>query len=829
MEALSSGRSSTSSANISHDNIVIVSNLLRNSSQYKTSQSLTSVVNTPDSSLFDYVYDYIYNSLNFGVEPSAILQDINPEDFNPYLYKISQYLKDKTPQVRKNFTSEFTLEKCLAEIPSIFFKEDFQIEDFLDESAIKQQEMISIYLDLTDMSIFNKISIKWEDIMTTAYGLETLSLDIDTILKGIQTISQNTKLMQSELIQKYLKIIKLNRRLGNMQKVEKKLKLISTIKDVQPKMNELINQGHYTSVTQLLAKTQETFKSELKGIKCLKDYSLSLEKTKNNLSSQLDQEFSISAYQFVVLNTFSHSEKLVKLLKTNGSLDMAYKIFPKETSYERMNELIRNKINTQTLQPSLQDMKKTISKEIQEQVKKLMGLLGVHKTDENSKWVNISHPHFIIVFQSLLAIFNSIFQKFVTLGTLILREFCNESTSYGELKKQLSNTVSKVIVVELSEIETSLLEIFFKKVGKIVNARETILITSGTQELKEIYELSEKASTISRNLLPQQNNPITQSVVSIEKKFLSAFHERKLSELENILNNEPWIKSEVPEEMIKYIMDRRGEASKIAGIKLENPDITATGSLLMFYKILYEYVKIGEELQIPVECASRLLEILKFYNRKTYELIIEAKAVPQKLPRVTSKHLALSVQGLTFILQEFYYIENRLQTKVKEFAMVLQGEMTNTKQDYTSHLKAINDKLCQIIILRVDEHCKSAITEAKWDTMISPSQIDKDYYVKQITTDLASMHSILLMVLNNNQLLEVFSTILQSLSDNLIELYSKIKIDGYIPAQRIKNDIQQLLITLREKFSQVLLEPLEDLDDRLQKFILDRCECFLKV
>ncbi|OMJ78053.1 hypothetical protein SteCoe_22208 [Stentor coeruleus] len=474
-------------------------------------------------------------------------------------------------------------------------------------------------------------------------------------------------------------------------------------------------------------------------------------------------------------------------------------------------------------------MKKTIFKEIKEQVKKLIGLLGVHKTDENSKWMNISHPHFIIVFQSLLAIFNSIFQKFITLGTLILREFCNESTSYGELKKQLSNTVSKVIVAELNEIETVLLDMFFRKVGKIVNSRESILVTSGTQELKEIYDLSEKASSISKNLISQQNNPITQAVLFIEKKFLATFHERKLGELETILNNEPWIKNEVPEEMIKYIMDRRGEASKIAGIKLENPEITATGSLLMFYKILYEYVKIGEELQIPVECASRLLEILKFYNRKTYELIIEAKAVPQKLPRVTSKHLALSVQGLTFILQEFYYIENRLQTKVKEFAVILQGEMNNTKQDYISHLKAINDKLCQIIILRVDEHCKIAITEAKWDTMISPSQMDKDYYVKQITTDLASMHSILLTVLNNNQLLEVFTTILQSLSDNLIELYTKIKIDGYIPAQRIKNDIQQLLITLREKFSQALLEPLEDLDDRLQKFILDRCECFLKV
>ena len=276
-------------------------------------------------------------------------------------------------------------------------------------------------------------------------------------------------------------------------------------------------------------------------------------------------------------------------------------------------------------------------------------------------------------------------------------------------------------------------------------------------------------------------------------------------------------------------MERRGEASRIAGIKLENPEIVATGSLLMFYKAIYEYIKISDELQVPLESSLRLIECLKFFNSHTYELIVEAKAVPQKLSRVTSKHLALSVQGLSFILQELPYIENRLISKNKDFSSVILQEFSKSRQDFTTHLKSIYDRLCQIIIIRITEHCEKAFIEAKWDTIISPSQIDKDYYLKQITTDLISMHSILQTILNSNQIFEVFNTILQALSNNLIGLYSRININSYIPAQRIKNDVGQLLLTLREKFNHVLLESSEELEEKLQKYIYEKCEEFLNV
>ena len=222
--------------------------------------------------------------------------------------------------------------------------------------------------------------------MNTAFGLETLKEEITLLLSKIRNVSSNSKIIQQNLVEKYLKIIRLNRKYNNIKQIEEKLRLISTIKDVQPMLHDLINQGHYTNVTQLLLKTQQTLNSKLQGIKSLKEYNFSLEKTKSTLFSQLDQEFSILTNQFIVINTFIHSEKLVKMLKSmTTTLESTFKLFPKENNYDRMNELILNKINTSSLQLSLQEVNKILAKEIRLSLKKLMSLLGVHKTDENSK------------------------------------------------------------------------------------------------------------------------------------------------------------------------------------------------------------------------------------------------------------------------------------------------------------------------------------------------------------------------------------------------------------------------------------------------------------
>ena len=186
---------------------------------------------------------------------------------------------------------------------------------------------------------------------------------------------------------------------------------------------------------------------------------------------------------------------------------------------------------------------------------------------------------------------------------MILRHFSNEAGSYTDLKKVLVNSVSKTIIAELNNIESTLFESFCQKLQKIIQSRQSILTVSGTSELKELYELCEKVSFVCKNLSIVQNNPIILVVSDIQKNYLATFHDRKISEIKNILDSENWNKIEIPEEMNKFVMERRGEAARIAGIKIEPFEITATSNLLIFYKIVYEYIKLSEDLQIPLDCA----------------------------------------------------------------------------------------------------------------------------------------------------------------------------------------------------------------------------------
>ena len=117
--------------------------------------------------------------------------------------------------------------------------------------------------------------------------------------------------------------------------------------------------------------------------------------------------------------------------------------------------------------------------------------------------------------------------------------------------------------------------------------------------------------------------------------------------------------------------------------------------------------------------------------------------------------------------------------------------------------------------------------EAKWDVMALPSQLEKDYYSIQVANDIASMLSILQTVLNVAQIQTVFAEILKEVSKILLKLYGALPISSYIPAQRVKNDIQQLVWMLREKVSTNLQEYVEDLEEELNTVISIRCQPYL--
>jgi len=79
--------------------------------------------------------------------------------------------------------------------------------------------------------------------------------------------------------------------------------------------------------------------------------------------------------------------------------------------------------------------------------------------------------------------------------------------------------------------------------------------------------------------------------------------------------------------------------------------------------------------------------------------------------------------------------------------------------------------------------------------------LDKDYYTNSIVSDLVSMHNILVKVLSTEHMLIVYTKIFTHIKEILLEMYNAITINSVVPAQRVRNDIHKLVLSLREKMN----------------------------
>lgn len=245
------------------------------------------------------------------------------------------------------------------------------------------------------------------------------------------------------------------------------------------------------------------------------------------------------------------------------------------------------------------------------------------------------------------------------------------------------------------------------------------------------------------------------------------------------------------------------------------------------YREIWEYVRIIEDLEVPSEANSRLIEAVKLFNSRSCQLILGAGATMLgKVKTITSKMLGLSAQSLQFIVSELRFVQYKVHWRLPDFQAALEADYERVRSDLISHERMIFEKLASILNERITSKCTQAKT-LQWESMLSTEQLGKDYYSMQISSDLASMHGILQGVLNSSQLREVFIQVFAQLIKSLVDLYTAIPIASSISAQRVVNDAQHLLLTFKEKVSSNLQDQVSALEASLEAVIGERCRPLL--
>ncbi|KAF3452422.1 hypothetical protein FNV43_RR02855 [Rhamnella rubrinervis] len=221
---------------------------------------------------------------------------------------------------------------------------------------------------------------------------------------------------------------------------------------------------------------------------------------------------------------------------------------------------------------------------------------------------------------------------------------------------------------------------------------------------------------------------------------------------------------------------------------------------LILLKMLSEYVDMNNFLPaLSSEIVHRVVEILKFFNTRTCQLVLGAGAMQVSgLKSITSKHLALASQVISFIYAIIPEIRQTLFLKVPDTRKpLLLSEIDRVAQDYKVHRDEIHTKLVQIMRERLLFHLRSLpqIVEG-WnrpeDADPQPSQ-----FARSLTKEVGYLQRVLSRTLHEADVQAIFRQVVIIFHSQISEAFSRIEINTPQAKDRLQRDVKQILGCIR--------------------------------
>ena len=223
-----------------------------------SSQSLSSILNNPHggkSGVYGSDASWVgWWSSSTSVAPSEFApvastklpgSDLTRSDFHGYVSSISdsharfEDIINHAKEESSGFDQESHvsgLASCLREVPSLYFKEDFALEDgatfrsacpfsTLTEN-LALQEKLSQYLDVVELHLVKEISVRSDSFFEAQGQLQDLNVKIVEGCSRIRELKETIRLLDRNLVDSARQIQELSSTRINMLELQRKLRVI---------------------------------------------------------------------------------------------------------------------------------------------------------------------------------------------------------------------------------------------------------------------------------------------------------------------------------------------------------------------------------------------------------------------------------------------------------------------------------------------------------------------------------------------------------------------------------------------------------------------------
>ncbi|XP_015875621.2 vacuolar protein sorting-associated protein 54, chloroplastic [Ziziphus jujuba] len=221
---------------------------------------------------------------------------------------------------------------------------------------------------------------------------------------------------------------------------------------------------------------------------------------------------------------------------------------------------------------------------------------------------------------------------------------------------------------------------------------------------------------------------------------------------------------------------------------------------LILVKMVSEYVDMNNFLPaLSSEIVHRVVEILKFFNTRTCQLVLGAGAMQVSgLKSITSKHLALASQVISFIYAIIPEIRQILFLKVPDTRKpMLLSEIDRVAQDYKVHRDEIHTKLVQIMRERLLVHLRSLSQIVEGWNRPEDSDPQPSQFARSLTKEVGYLQRVLSRTLHEVDVKAIFRQVVIIFHSQISEAFSRIEINTPQAKERLQRDVKQILGCIR--------------------------------
>lgn len=190
------------------------------------------------------------------------------------------------------------------------------------------------------------------------------------------------------------------------------------------------------------------------------------------------------------------------------------------------------------------------------------------------------------------------------------------------------------------------------------------------------------------------------------------------------------------------------------------------------------------------QISTSLLDVLRTFNSRSCQLILGAGATRSAgLKNITTKHLALASQALSFIIALVPYMRECIRRHVPSGQAGILAEFDKTKRLYQDHQSGIHDKLVEIMTSRSNSHVKT-MSNTKFDSQAADDK--PNAYMETLTKETLTLHRVLSRHLGEVDIGLIMRQIFTSYRDQWTKAFEDVGINSPAGEKRLLRDAEAL-------------------------------------